>query len=629
MASVENILKNIYGVTATGSLQNMSGGSSIKFPHISFSYNGFVLNDNETYNGEIRPTANIKYLDENNNMNGGACGGRGSKAMTAKKTKKAKRAANRVKGGANDIIYASAEYVKNNDLKDFVEKFYLYYRFSRSQNSAIYIIPPRNVLDKMINMRGKGEEGSAELQETTRNNKDKIGYERYLFVTFGNNSSKDKYRIVEDSKATNAYPNSSFGTLRRTNILGEVFYITCDDKMNVTIHTKPDNSQQGNKLTYIARFSNGGYVFQGEIPAKSLEVIPPKKANSRAFSSLCSKYVSNNFDNMVFGELSLAGGANNSSFELFNMYSDFYNHDIELAAEHFLKAVDRKGKLNAKYTQNGDLLYDAMYFAYSEPNAMNINDFGKESKIIMKNFKPSMKDEGFKNAVNNIKSKFNKIFKQCRQQNNFNKFIKSYKNIYSSKDISKMKADILTSYMRNNSLSSVIESQKLINDIFESDNINASQSSIVKNAFESAPLPSAFGTEYSPLFNNDDITFEKIIKNSSKSSTKQYNEEEDENYVSQIYSKKNKPKKRRAATEPGDEETTQTKSTTPTQAESDEEESNIMQEEQEQEDIEQEQEEIQKMREEQEISDSDDETTPKPKTEQEEINKGFSIADLY
>lgn len=563
MASVENILRNIYGVSATGSLQNMTGGNIKSFPHLCLSSNGFMLKDNEGYTNEIRPKANIKYIDENVNMIGGACGG----SRKASKPKKSKKQGRKMRGSAADIVFASAEYIKNNDLKDFIEKFYLYYRFSRSQNSSIYIVPPRSVLDKMIDLRGKGTEGSAELQEQTRANKDKIGYERYLFVTFGNNTTKDKYRIVDDKTSSAPYPATSFGTLRRTNLIGEVFYITCDDKLKVKIHTKPTNADQGKELKFIGRFTNGGYVFQGEIPEKSLEVIPPKKANARAFSHLCSKMSNDDFTNMNFGEFTIMGGFNNQSLELLNMYTDFYNQDHELAAEHFLKAADKKNKLKSKYVQNGDLLYNSLYFALSEPNAMNINDFGNESKTIMKNFKPSMKDSNFKNAVINIQSKFNKIHKQCAMQNNYNKFMKAYKNIYTSKDVAKMKADILTTYIRNNNSSNIIDSAKLINDIFESDNINASESNIIKNAFESGPLPSAFGTEFSPLFNNEDITFEKIIKNKSSGEkrTSQYDEDEEndtENYTEQIYNskKKNTKRKQRQQEEPTGEDTNITQS---------------------------------------------------------------------
>ena len=71
--TVENILKNIYGVSATGSLTNMSGGGLNR--HLSISGGHVVASNSSDYSPVQRPQPNVKFLDETkaniNNMSGG------------------------------------------------------------------------------------------------------------------------------------------------------------------------------------------------------------------------------------------------------------------------------------------------------------------------------------------------------------------------------------------------------------------------------------------------------------------------------------------------------------------------------------------------------------------------------
>ena len=214
--TVDRIMRNIYGTSATGQITNLSGGNVVP----SFLPKNCII--------EERPLPRVQYIDVkdmNNNFSVNMFGGNKNKS---RKNKQKRSKAASTQSTNNIVIYASPEYIPDNsDLHTFIDKFFLYYRISRSPNSAIYIIPPTNELKEMVKKRGDFPEGSLEMQNAVRKNEN-IGYERYLFVTFGNNSKSDNYRIDPGLTTLSAYPNSAFEMVRRTNLKGEVFYISCN-----------------------------------------------------------------------------------------------------------------------------------------------------------------------------------------------------------------------------------------------------------------------------------------------------------------------------------------------------------------------------------------------------------------
>lgn len=523
--STEQILKNIYGVTATGTVSNMSGGNiNKKYINID-NIQRAVLRD-DVVNNNIR----IKYLDEKPATNIMTGGGR-----RTRKTRKLKAGSK-----AKDIIiYASPEYVEtSSDLRLFMDKFFLYYRFSRSPNSAIYIIPPSAELSKMINKRSKDKpEGSMELQKDVRSNKN-IGLEKYLFVTFGDNSKSDKYRIDPNLNSKEAYPNSTFETIRRTNLNGDVFYISYKDDKSVVIHTKPDNinSKDSETLNFVARFNNGGYIFQGSIPDHSEEHIGPKQIKK-------SKLYKFAFDEMEFGDIpindynarstAITGGASNNSLKAFELYDRLYNYDHDVAAEHFLRCAAKKDKLPKNIINNADFLYSAIYYALSKPNAVNANDINKEisSKEFMKlykDFKPmrttisecNKKKMAVTSDINNayhsyVIGKYNNI---RNNQFSTNAFIKHFKNWYrKTNDWNIPIADIMTGYIRNNDKPDIQHvSEELYNAINDTDNSNISYGicSVINNSIKNSFAPSLIGKYYPPVFASvmDVDNFERAVK---------------------------------------------------------------------------------------------------------------------
>lgn len=504
MQTIERINKNIYHIN-----ENMT-----------------LFDGGDIENNNSRPTAKIVYIDSF----------KPEKTMNAVMKGGYRKKNNSVKGGVEKkqiVIYASPEYVENNDLRLFMDKMFLYYRFSHSPSAAIYVIPPSNVLKEMIAKRStKNEEGSVEMQQEVRTNKE-IGWERYIFTTYGDNTSNNKYRIDEKLDNIDAYPNSSFDTVRRTNTLGEVFYFSYVSAKEVKVHTMENNATDGNKLKFVARFNNGGYIFQGLIPMDAVEKLTPKQTKAK-----------NNKNN--FRALNLLSGGNNnesenSSLHVLQEYDNMYNNDHDIAAEHYLRCVNNKigNDKMTKYLNNGDLIFSAIQHALLEPNDVTINDIGNEKPLNYSAFKPCEIDHDLHKQVKTFASnKLKQLYKKYTENDNCNKFIDSYKHMYKNGNNATITADIVTGYLRNNQNANIEEDTLLIYNEMKQPHKSSPVASIIYNAFRNNPLPSAFGAEYYPVL-NDYESFESVAKNDSKRSKKDSTDDEVDG-VKQIFEAKPK-----------------------------------------------------------------------------------------
>lgn len=522
--SSDRILENIYGVTATGTIQNNLSGGNIRRNYVDIYKSNF-----RDRSSIIKNNNNIKYIDNEsiNKMN--LSGGRKQSKSTTKKQ--------RGSSTAPTIIYASPEYVKDSDLQTYMDKLFLYYRMSRSPNSAIYIIPPSSVLKDMISKRGDGAEGSIELQKSVINNQD-ILWRKYFFITYGDNSKNDKYRIDPSMIDTSAYPNKPFDEIRRTNLLGEVFYISYKDSSTVYINSKP-GQKSGTQLKFVARFNNGGYIFKGEVPKESIEHIEPKNANKQQ-----SKYRYRKFNELTFGELPFIGGNMNTSFDTLQQYDNIYNNDHELAAEHFIRCFAKKNN-NNKYYNNGDMLFNALYYAVDNPNSVNVGDIGNE-----------INDEEFQQLFNkytptantrveqfhNLTKKLNKLYNtHVRDKNNSKPFINAVNNIY--KNISDKNipiVDIMTGYVRNHEKVNYNQIYKDIYDTMTTESTDCQTCSAINNAISSNTLPSLAGRSSMPVFCSlrggsfeTDIKQQNISQHNNEDKNKKDNE--DKNIVGDIF----------------------------------------------------------------------------------------------
>ena len=514
--TTDRILENIYGVTASGTLTNNFTGGKL---HYVQQYQSNFRNRQDIINN----MNNIKYIGQNvvqKQITGGV-----------KRRKNIRRKANE-KSKDNVVIYASPEYVKDSSLQIFMDKFFLYYRMSRSPNSAIYIIPSDTTLKSMISKRGDGKEGSIELQSSVRQNKE-IQWEKYFFITFGDNSKSDRYRIDPGLTDISAYPNKSFDEVRRTNLLGEVFYISYKDKDTVYINSKP-NQHDGNQLKFIARFNNGGYIFKGDIPKESIEKIGPKSPTKKL-----SRQSRQRFDDLSFGDIPFVGGNNKTSFDVLQKYDEAYNFDHELASEHFIRCVANK-ITDKKYFSNSDMLFNSLYYCATNPQGVNMSDFGKEMnendfKQLFKDYKP-LTNTNFE-QINNLSKKINKLYiNNVSDKNETRQFVNAVKNIYKNiSDKTIPTVDILTGYTREHERVNYNDVYNDIYDVLSNDETATCQTcSLINNSMTANMLPSLVGRSALPVFCSFcGGSFESSMKNVS--SMDKQDSEEKQNIVKDIF----------------------------------------------------------------------------------------------
>ena len=484
--SADRILENIYGMSATGTIRdNFVGGNLQKDHYVQLYKTNYKSRENI-----IASMNNIKYVGATtNNISGG---------VRKKSVRKSKQSTKRRATAPKDIvIYASPEYVKDQSLQLFMDKFFLYYRMSRSPNSAIYIIPSDATLKSMISKRGDGKDGSIELQRSVRQNSE-IQWERYFFITFGNNSKTDRYRIDPALTDPGAYPNKEFDEIRRTNLLGEVFYISYKDKDSVYINNKP-GQHSGTTLKFVARFNNGGYIFKGDVPKDAIEKIGTKSTTKK----LAKRYP-RKFNELSFGDIPFVGGRAQNSLDVLQRYDELYNHDHDLAAEHFMRCFANKNT-DSKYFGNSDMLFNAIYAAVSNPTAVNMVDIGQEVDKqcfdkMFANYK--LVSNVSHDQIKSLSQKINKLYNNVViNKSETKQFVNAVNNIYKNiQDKQIPVVDIMTGYVRQHNQ---INFNDIYDDIYETlttDNNNCQACSLINNAMTANMLPSLVGRSCLPIF---------------------------------------------------------------------------------------------------------------------------------
>lgn len=499
-ASTRRILENIYGITATGTMDGISGG------------NAFARNRPVNYVQQlpigvsreqmIAKNLRVKMIDDSP-RNGSIIGGSRSSGKKFSQKKKREEASSS-SSGKSVTIFASPEYVKDASLQTFMDKFFLYFRMSRSPNSAIYVIPPDSELKKMVDMRGSAAEGSVEMQKAVRDNKN-IRWDKYMFVTFGNNSTSDNYRIDPTLRDPKAYPHSSFKEIRRTNLAGDVYYISFKDADSVFI-SPTRGGKTGNTLKFVARANNGVYIFKGSIP-DPIEKIGPKTASKKVAKK---KFAKRQAQELVFGEIPgmapssiIGGGSVNTSFQALQAYDDIYKHDHDLAAEHFCRCFANKTS-DKKWFSNSDMIFNAVYYAMNNPTGVSMADVGDEASFesFMSKFKDFSPINCANERVNNIAHRLQKIYKNSVCGNNdTSTFMNAFKHVYKNiGDETIPMADVMTGFIRNNDN---VDFQDIYDDIC-GDDCSTQKCVMINNAMSTNTLPSLVGKSSLPIFLTQD-----------------------------------------------------------------------------------------------------------------------------
>lgn len=197
---------------------------------------------------------NSTSLDEvmNNIYGAGATQLMGGTKAAAKTTKKDKFE-----------YVAFPEYVTNSDFQLFVQSFYLMKRIVNSYPSTIYLIPPKEDIEKMI------KEFKAELEKKKVDYKSNeaakyaainlLPYKSCIFNVYGD-ADKNEYKIMADENGI-----KDFKQVKRTNLRSEQYFFKYKSKNEIYIcNSESDKGSVVAKLLAVTEV--GVLVFQGKLP---------------------------------------------------------------------------------------------------------------------------------------------------------------------------------------------------------------------------------------------------------------------------------------------------------------------------------------------------------------------------
>lgn len=197
---------------------------------------------------------NSTSLDEvmNNIYGAGATQLMGGAKAAAKTTKKDKFE-----------YVAFPEYVTNSDFQLFVQSFYLMKRIVNSYPSTIYLIPPKEDIEKMIKdfktelEKKKIDYNSNEAAKYAAINS--LPYKSCIFNVYGD-ADKNEYKIMADENGI-----KEFKQVKRTNLRSEQYFFKYKSKNEIYIcNSESDKGSVVAKLLAVTEV--GVLVFQGKLP---------------------------------------------------------------------------------------------------------------------------------------------------------------------------------------------------------------------------------------------------------------------------------------------------------------------------------------------------------------------------
>ena len=158
---------------------------------------------------------------------------------------------------------AFPEYVTNSDFQLFVQSFYLMKRIVNSYPSTIYLIPPKEDIEKMI------KDFKAELEKKKIDYKsneaakyaaiNSLPYKSCIFNVYGD-ADKNEYKIMADENGI-----KEFKQVKRTNLRSEQYFFKYKSKNEIYIcNSESDKNNVVAKLLAVTEV--GVLVFQGKLP---------------------------------------------------------------------------------------------------------------------------------------------------------------------------------------------------------------------------------------------------------------------------------------------------------------------------------------------------------------------------
>ena len=158
---------------------------------------------------------------------------------------------------------AFPEYVTNSDFQLFVQSFYLMRRIVNSYPSTIYLIPPKEDIEKMVKSfkdelaKNKIDYKSNEAAKYAAINS--LPYKSCIFNVYGD-ADKNEYKIMADENGI-----KEFKQVKRTNLRSEQYFFKYKSKNEIYIcNSESDKGSVVAKLLAVTEV--GVLVFQGKLP---------------------------------------------------------------------------------------------------------------------------------------------------------------------------------------------------------------------------------------------------------------------------------------------------------------------------------------------------------------------------
>ena len=198
----------------------------------------------------------------------------------------------RLIGGNKDEKFKPSNVVLNTLLqiqyepfRRFIYKLNLEWRAVSGAENTIFLIPPSDTIDKMINdleeaakkEKKQSNEWSFVRVYTSEHLPD---WFKYIFSIPKNMKSKAEFAIDPDKSNEDAYPASPFKPIERLNLhrfLYRMEYVNKDKIKVITMNSETEVGSDSVEAEYIGRAGDGKYVFQlkGELPNSKCEL--PRK----------------------------------------------------------------------------------------------------------------------------------------------------------------------------------------------------------------------------------------------------------------------------------------------------------------------------------------------------------------
>lgn len=405
-------------------------------------------------------------------------------------------------GGAKDkdIIYNSAEYIDDKDLKTFIHEFYLHYLVNNPHRNSIFIVPNTG-LKKMVSevedriKKSDAAPGSVDASKAVNLNQESLAFKSYIFDVYGKDSPNNngyEYQISQ------SFPEEGMNSiLRRTNRASEVYYFKFSSKNDIKVSTS-DSMTNAESLKFIGKCDNECYILKGNLPENKVST---KKSNivvAEAMSGGSKRSLVNHFKKL----LRKHNNIDDAAYEFVG--------SVALAEAEGTNSLDKASNHMAKM-YSGDYIHSAFSVLFSnEFNSYEDMDYDDDDLLFMhesinKKYKPLNKNYNINNLSSNLKQLYQGVKKVSGNKNKI--FMDGLSKIYNKAPKYIMYADIATSIVKNNDSEDGFNyALGMINDMDDTSSDFMSNSLIGKNMYKnvfnslnSRPFISLVAKSYRPI----------------------------------------------------------------------------------------------------------------------------------